>query len=153
MKTKFSRIKMRQMDEKIRPWRALRNSPRPSQGWIKALREALGMTTTELAKRLKMSQPGVTFLEESEAANKITLETLSKAANALDSVLVYAVVPRQEIEKSVRDQARHLANEMIGRTSHSMNLEAQGLSEEKTKVQAEELAAELLAKRPRPFWK
>lgn len=111
------------------------------------------MTTSELAKKLKISQPGVTSLEKSEAENTITLETLSKAANALDAVLVYAIIPRQEIEKSVHDQARRLANEMIAGTSHSMSLEAQALSEEKTKAQAEELAQELLVKRPRPFWK
>ena len=151
-KAKFDLLKIRQLDAKLKPLQHMLNSERPSSGWIRAIRQGLGMTTKELARRLKINQPSVIDLEKSEAAHRITLETLSKAANALDAVLVYAIVPRQEIEKSVRDQARRLANEMIARTSHSMTLEAQGLSEEKTKAQAEELAEELLAKRPRPFW-
>ena len=39
----------------------------PVRGWIKAIREALGMSTAQLAKRLGVKQPSVVALERSEA--------------------------------------------------------------------------------------
>ncbi len=153
MNAKFELMKMRQLDAKIKPFHVLLKTSRPPRGWIKAIRQGLGMTTSDLARILKISQPGVIALEKSEAGNKITLETLAKAAEALDSVLVYAIIPRQDIEKSVRNQARRIAEEILKRASSTMELEAQGLGDKKNKAQAEELVEELLAKRPRPFWK
>ena len=39
---------------------------RPPRGWVKAIREALGMTTGQLARRLGVSQRAVVLLERSE---------------------------------------------------------------------------------------
>src|SRR5450432_2560904 len=69
-----------------------RYSP-PLRGWIKAVREALGITTAQLAKRLGMKQPSVVAIERSEAKSTIELATLRRVAEALDCTLVYASVP------------------------------------------------------------
>ena len=39
----------------------------PVRGWIKAVREAIGMTTVQLAKRLEVKQPSVIATQQSEA--------------------------------------------------------------------------------------
>ena len=57
---------------------------RPPRGWIRAIREALGMTTEHLAKRIGVSQPRVIEIEKAEVSGSITLKTLQRAANALD---------------------------------------------------------------------
>ena len=98
---------------------------RPPRGWVKAIREALGMTTAQLAKRLNVSQPRVLGLEKAEASGSIKLESLERAARALDCRLVYALVPRKPLESLVEDRARELARKRLRATSHSMALEDQ----------------------------
>src|SRR6266404_8337614 len=70
----------------------------PVRGWIKAIREALGMSTAQLAMRLGVKQPSVVALEQSEAKGTIELATLRRVAKALDCTLVYALVPGKPLE-------------------------------------------------------
>jgi predicted DNA-binding mobile mystery protein A len=117
---------------------------RPPRGWVKAIREALGMTTAQLAKRLGISQPSAVGLEKAEAAKVITLETLERAARALDCTLVYVLVPRKPLETIVRERAREKARERLRTISHSMSLEDQRVREEDEHEQLERLAQKLL---------
>ncbi|MFN9631191.1 MAG: helix-turn-helix domain-containing protein, partial [Cyanobacteriota bacterium] len=50
--------------------------PRPLVGWLRAIREALGMTSAALGQRLGITASGVRKLEQAEAADAITLATL-----------------------------------------------------------------------------
>ena len=56
---------------------SMRQSP-PVRGWIKAIREALGMTAEQLAKRLGVKQPSVVAFEQSEVKGTIELATLRR---------------------------------------------------------------------------
>ena len=56
----------------------------PKGGWIRAIRDALGMSSRQLASRLGVSQSRVTPLERAEAHGGATLKTLKEAAEALD---------------------------------------------------------------------
>ena len=103
---------------------AKRYSP-PVRGWIKAIREALGMSTAQLAHRLKIKQPSVVELEKSEAKGSIELATLRRVAEALDCTLVYALVPRKPLEAMVHDHARAFARRRHEHVEHSMLLEDQ----------------------------
>jgi predicted DNA-binding mobile mystery protein A len=117
---------------------------RPSRGWIRAIREALGITTTQLAKRLGIAQPSVIGLEKAEASKAITLETLERAARALDCMLVYALVPRKPLEAMVQERAREAASERLRAISHSMTLEDQRVGEDDERMQLERLAQKLI---------
>src|ERR1022692_4643832 len=97
----------------------------PVRGWIKAIREALGMSTAQLAKRLRVKQPSVVAIEQSEAKGTIELATLRRVAEALDCTLVYALVPNKPLEAAVRDRARAFASRRRGPVEHSMLLEDQ----------------------------
>ena len=83
MKSNFSEIKLRQLDAALSRWRSADLPPRPPSGWIKAIREGLGMTATHLAGRLGVTTSTVTRLETSEADDTISLGTLRRAAGAL----------------------------------------------------------------------
>lgn len=85
----------------------------PIRGWIKAIREALGMTSAQFAARLGVKQPSVVAIEQSEARGSIQLDTLRRAAAALDCTLVYALVPNGSLEEIVRNRARALAREQL----------------------------------------
>jgi predicted DNA-binding mobile mystery protein A len=117
---------------------------RPPRGWIKAVREALGMTTAQLAKRLGIAQPSAVGLEKSEAAKAITLETLERAARALDCTLVYALIPQKPLETIVKERAIEKARARLRTVSHSMTLEDQRVREEDEREQIERLAKKLL---------
>jgi len=133
----------------------LRNSDalsRPPRGWIKAIREALGMTTTQFGKRLGVSQSTALGFEKSEVSKGITLETLERAARALDCRLVYALVPSKPLELLVEDQARELAKKRLRATSHSMALEDQRVDEADERDHLERLVQKLLNQPGSALW-
>jgi predicted DNA-binding mobile mystery protein A len=125
---------------------------RPPRGWIKAIREALGMTTAQLAKRLGVSQPRVLGIEKAEAAGTIKLETLERAAHALDCRLVYALVPRNSLESLVEDRARTLARTRLRATSHSMALEDQRVDKADEQEHLDRLVKQLLNQPGSALW-
>ena len=79
-----------QLDERFRELGPAKRYTPPVRGWIKALREALGMSTAQLAKRLGIRQPSLVALEQSEAKGTIELATLRRVAEALDCTLSHA---------------------------------------------------------------
>jgi predicted DNA-binding mobile mystery protein A len=100
---------------------------RPNQGWIRAIRQALGMTTRQLAQRMGIAQGTLTGLEVSEMNGSIRLDTLRKAAEAMNCSLVYAFVPKAPLEEIVQEQARKVAAKQLSPVEHSMLLENQAL--------------------------
>ena len=95
---------------------------------MRAIRDALGMTTKQFAQRLGVSQPRVVALEQGEAEDAITLASLRRAADALDCALVYAFVPNRPFVEMLRAQAEHKADEQLRNVSHTMGLENQTLT-------------------------
>lgn len=112
---------------------------KPPQGWLKTVREAFGMTSTQLAKRIGLSQPRVIQMEKNERNLKIS--TLEKAAAALGCHLVYALVPDEPIETMLQKKAREKASVLIRKVNVNMALENQQVS---LNDQIDELASELL---------
>src|SRR5258708_29177418 len=96
----------RLLDGHFDEWQQLRGFPRPARGWVHAIREALGMSAAALAARMGTTAGAVTRLEQSEAADRIRLDTLRRAADALECDLVYLLVPRRPLTAVVRDRAR-----------------------------------------------
>ncbi|MCX5946566.1 MAG: mobile mystery protein A [Cyanobacteria bacterium] len=99
--------------------------PRPPAGWLRAIREALGMTSAVLAGRLGVTASGARKLEQAEAIDAITLGTLRRVADALDCDLQYALVPRRPLRDMRWRQAMRLAQQWQQRAGRTMALEAQ----------------------------
>jgi predicted DNA-binding mobile mystery protein A len=125
----------------------LREVSRPPKGWIRAIRDALGMSSNELAERLDVAQQTVVGWERSEERSTIKLETLQRVADALDCDLVYALVPRSGLEESVRTQARRRAIAHLGIVGHHARLEDQAVSDPDLEAQIDELTAFFAARR------
>lgn len=132
------------LDTQLKPLRDMETLIRPGRGWIKAIREAIGMTTGQFARRLGVSQPRVAALEKAEADGVVTLKSLRQAAEALDCDFVYALVPRKPLEQVVKDRARDVAERQLARTDQTMRLENQAVSKARMARARDELAAELL---------
>jgi predicted DNA-binding mobile mystery protein A len=142
----------RQLDRKMMLLKRLR-SMTPRLGWLRTIRQAIGMSQGDVASRLGVAQSSVDGFERAEARGAITLASLRRVADAMDCDLAYALVPRRGLEAMIRDRAQAQAEEIVRRTSHSMQMEAQGVGARESRRQIEELARELAAKPPRGFWK
>lgn len=120
----------------------IRVCERPSDGWIRAIRKALGMSVHQLAIRMGMTQQAASQLEANELDDSVTIKTLRKAAEALGCKFVYAIVPLDgSLQDMVRDQAAQKAREIVTAVDHTMQLEAQGVGDMQVKIQ--EMAQEL----------
>jgi predicted DNA-binding mobile mystery protein A len=122
----------------------------PPRGWIRALREALGMSARQLGQRLGVKQQSVMDLEASEAQGTIQINTLMRVAEALDCTLVYALVPRTSLDEMVTARARSVARAQLVRIGHNMDLEAQGLPAAELDAQVDEFAERYV--RDRDLW-
>ena len=128
----------RQLDKRLNTLHNTEVFARPPRGWVKAIREALGMTTAQMARRLGVAQSRAVTIEQAEAKGTITLNSLEKAAQALDCRLVYVLVPRKPLEALVEDRAQALAKKRLKSTAHSMALEDQSVE---TEDESEQLKA------------
>jgi len=118
----------RYLDRTLSPFQNLPHR-RPARGWIRAIRNAFGMTAEQLGERMGVSQPTVQGLETSEADDAIQLKSLRRAAEALGCELVYALVPKASLEATYNAAAQALARRELGRIDHSMALEDQAVDD------------------------
>ena len=153
MESNFTELKLRQLDATLSRWRAADLPSRPASGWLKVIREALGMTATYQAKMLGVTTSTVTRLETSEADDTISLGTLRRAAEALGCELQYALVPKKTLANTLEARAAALARQQMAAISHSMALEAQATSPETVEAQTRALAESLLKGSRRALWR
>ena len=151
MQARHKLIIRQQLDKNLAGLKSA-NTQVPVKGWIRAIREALGMSGKQLAQRLKVSQPRIPRLEQDELTGSVTIKTMQQVAEALDCTFVYALVPRTTLEDAVRSQARKVAQERIERVAHSMLLEAQSLSTEEQHTSLETAIDELVREMPKELW-
>ncbi len=148
----FGKLRTRQLDHTFERLAPLRSVERPRKGWLKVIREALGMTVEQVAERLEVTKSMVSKYERAELDETITLATLRRVASALDAELMYAVLPRKSIEELRRERALTAARRRVQSVHQSMALEDQAVSAEERERQIAELADELLIERPRTIW-
>lgn len=142
------------LDQQLKQWQHLSGVPPPRKGWIKSIREALGMSSRQLASNLGKTNAGILAIEHREAQGKVTLATLEKVAQALRCQLVYALVPEaSSLEDLVNIRAREAARRIVRATAHSMALEAQSVPDERARAQIDELAFELKQKMDPRIWR
>jgi predicted DNA-binding mobile mystery protein A len=134
---------------KIAPF--VEGARRPSHGWIRAIRDALGMTTKQLARRMGVTQPRISELERAETKGNITLHSLERAAEAMRCRLVYALVPVKPLTEQMMDRARIIAGDHLAAVSQSMLLEDQHVSTLPAHAAREKIYAELF-RRPARLW-
>jgi predicted DNA-binding mobile mystery protein A len=143
---------IRHLDKRFASLRPLATLQRPPKGWLRAIRNALGMTTAQYGKRLGVSQPRIVELEKSEQAGGVTLNTLQRAAEALGCRLVYMLVPERPLAEVVTERAELIAERQSKAVEHTMRLEHQAVKDKKAARALREQAIEDLLKRPARLW-
>lgn len=124
----------------------------PPFGWVRAIREALGMTPQKLGERMGVSRPRVNTIEKAEVSGATTIKTMREAAEAMGCTFVYAIVPTTTLDELVRQQAARKADAALARLHHTMRLENQALTKPDLEMERERLIAELLSGSPRRLW-
>lgn len=152
MKNQFRDLKLHQMDDLLAHWASVRLSPCPKSGWVKSIREALGMSATALARRLGMTHAGVRKLELAEATDVITIASLRKLAAALDCELHYALVPRTNLTQQIKERVAAMVSERMYPMQHTMALEDQAVQSSINKLQFDLLANQLIEGSRRDLW-
>jgi predicted DNA-binding mobile mystery protein A len=152
MLPKYKLIARQQIDKTLSDYAGVKQNTPPVKGWIRAIREALGMSGKQMAARLNVSQPRIPRLEQDEVSGAVSLKTMRQAAEAMDCVFVYAIVPRATLEETVRVQVRKVAEARMQRVSHSMLLEAQSLSVEEQRASLDAAVEELVRDMPKELW-
>ena len=132
----------RLLDERLATFRESVHSLKPSAGWARAMREALGMSAEQLARRIGVSRATIVTLERSEARGRITLASLEKLSRGLGCRVVYALVPEMgaSLAELKRARARKVARNQLAERDADRN-------------ELERLTDELLAGSPRKLWR
>lgn len=142
-----------QLDNKLIKLREFAVQGFTSIGWIKAIREALGMTSGDLASRVGVNQSRIIHMEKAESDGNIKISTLKKIADALDMDFVYGFVPQTSLNEMVNQQAKKIALQKMGRLDQTMRLEMQELSMEEKEKALQDMVDRILVDEPKDFWR
>lgn len=149
MKRKLVR---QQLDTTLGKFRPLLDISTPPKGWIRAIRDALGMSGRQLANRVGVTKQRTALIEKQELTGTATLKTLRRIAESLDCVLVYGFVPRNSLEETIRNRALRIARTRLARASQTMSLEDQALSKQENRKILSDMVDKLVDELPSNLW-
>lgn len=126
MLTRTQRQRAREvLDSRLAALKPITQYAPPRLGWVRAIRDALGMSAADLAARMGVTGASVRSLEANELSGGVRLASLRRAAAAMDCTLVYAFVPNTTLEDTVMSEARCILAAETGRVRQTMALEDQ----------------------------
>jgi predicted DNA-binding mobile mystery protein A len=138
MRNDFRELRLKQLERSLAPLQSAASIPRPPKGWVRAIREAVGLSSGDLAERLGTSRQLVIQQEKAESEDRITLKSLRDLAHALDCDLVYALVPRSgSLGTLIGARARAKAAANVLGVEHSMAIENQATGNIDQAIEAE----------------
>lgn len=143
---------IRHLDKRFSSLGPLAKGARPPKGWLRAIRDALGMTTAQFARRLGVSQPRIIELEQSEVSGGVTLNTLQKAAEALGCRLVYVLIPEKPLTETVSERAELIAERQLKAVEQTMRLEDQSVKDTTAAKDLRRQFVNELLRRPARLW-
>lgn len=147
------RLQISHLDKKLSLLYQFGRQRIPVIGWVQTIRQALNMTQTQLGLKMGLSRQGLQQLEARERSGGITISTLREFAQVMDMDLVYGFIPRDgSLEGLVRRRAQEYAEAIVRRTSVSMALEDQGVSEQRIRESVAEYTEAFLREIPRELW-
>jgi predicted DNA-binding mobile mystery protein A len=124
----------------------------PPEGWLRTVRNALGMSGAQLAKKMGVSRARIAQAEQAELHGGVTLKSMQATAEAMGCRFVYAIVPPGRIEDIIMAQARNKSMAVVGTAGKHMALESQTLPGDKIAQEVERLTREIAQEMPPDFW-
>jgi transcriptional regulator with XRE-family HTH domain len=105
-----------ELERKVRGFRRTRMHARPPEGWLRAMRLAVGIPAEEIAAQMGFTAKMVFQMERAEQRRSISLERLERMARAVGCDLVYGLVPW---ERSLEDRAMELVEREVWRKRYT----------------------------------
>jgi len=127
MKAFQKKLIIEQLSSTLNRFKILKTIIPPQKGWIRAIRDALGINGRQFAQRLEVNKSRITRMEHDEVTGNVLQDTIKK-------------------------QAYLVAKKRIMRVSHTMLLEDQGLSEKEKKNAFDTTVEELIQTMPKSLW-
>ncbi len=152
MNAKQLKLAPQQQDETLKRFKPIAELAPPPKGWVRAIRDALGMTGTQLAVRLNTNKQRISRIEQDEKLGKVTINTLRNVAEAMDCIFVYGFVPRDSLEQTVRNRAQSVAKKRMARSDQTMRLEKQELSDKEKQKAFKSLVEDITSSMPKSLW-
>lgn len=117
---------------------------------LKNIREALGMTQKQLAKRANTTQQNIARLEKNEVSPSI--DTLSKVAKALECELIIGLIPRDNLSKIVEERAKQIAKSINEQSVANAAMELQKPNVNLVKISINEFKENLIKNKRDLLW-
>ena len=140
-------MQIRALDKKTSSLTDARNIVPKGNSWINTVREAIGMTAVQLAKRLGVTQPRIAKMEVNE--ENLKLSTMKKVAEAMNCDFVYYFKPKTSFQDIVQTQAKKKAEEILLGVNLNMALENQDIQ---TKEAVDDMADDFINGNTRRIW-
>jgi predicted DNA-binding mobile mystery protein A len=131
----------KQVSRRLEEIREVAAKAKGISSWIDYVRAGLGMTLSQLAERVGVTQATLSGSIKSEKEGRITIHKLREIANAMGCDLVYEFVPRKKIEDIILDQAIKKTSKLMDEAETHMALEDQKVTLDKNE-RLKELASE-----------
>ena len=148
-----NKLQFQQLNEKILQLAGMQHVIVPPIGWIKAIRNGIGMSMEQLGKKLSITKQGVMDIEKREMEGAITIKAMQEIAKAMDTKFVYGFVPNAgSLEQMIETRALEIAKTIVQRTSTTMKLEDQVNSKERIENAIKERATEIINKTAKILW-
>ena len=131
----------------------LKEASEPSQGWIKTIRTALGISMQQLGNKVGITKQGILDIERREQSGAITINALREIAKALDMQFVYGFVPNAtSLDALIEKRATELATQIVMRTAQTMTLEDQANTNERLQTAIKERTTIINNEMPKWLW-
>ena len=148
-----NKLQFQQLNEKMLQLAGMKHVIIPPIGWIKAIRNGIGMSMEQLGKKLSITKQGVMDIEKREKEGAITIKSMQEIAKAIDMQFVYGFVPvAGSLDQMIEMRALEMARKIVQRTSTTMKLEDQVNSKERIEKAIKERAAEIINNTPKILW-
>lgn len=146
-------LELQHLNKKMLDYSILSQVAIPPTGWIKAIRNAIGMSMQQLGNKLSVSKQGILDIEKRERDGSITIKSLKQIGMALNMQLVYGFVPFDgSLETLIEKRATEIATNIVLRTSNSMKLEDQGNTNVRIEKAIKERVVEIIKEMPKILW-
>jgi predicted DNA-binding mobile mystery protein A len=126
MRAEYRDLRLKQLAAILDKFVNAKQTARPVRGWLRTVREALGVSQQQVASATKVKRQSIIGFEKAEASDRITLRNLRRVADAMGCDLVYAIVPKSgSIQELAEQRTRSEATKRVLSVEQTMALENQ----------------------------
>jgi predicted DNA-binding mobile mystery protein A len=94
MREKERKQARRRLDVEMRPFRRAAREKKPTEGLLRAVRQALRVPVAEITEKMGVNRSVLFDLEASERKCTITMSSMVRMAEAMGCDVVYGIVPK-----------------------------------------------------------